>query len=188
MHSGHGFVVGLAILTLTLGACSSSNSSRYGGRDTLPSLRPAPTAPVEQSTLPPPPGAQTQPGQENPPLPGQEGQQGQQMASVTPGQAAPLPANGQPIEKTDVLGQWTIAAAATSCPAFVTLTGWNGGFRASTRNCTDPDLSKVGAWNIENNQVVLKDINGAPLAVMNRTGATRFDGQFSDGTPVSLVR
>lgn len=184
MHSGHGFAVGLAILTLALGACSSSNSSRYTSRG-LPSLRPAPTAPVEQSALPPPPGGQTQPGQEGLPPPAQPGQE---MASATPGTATPLPATGQPIEKTDVLGQWTIAAAATSCPAFVTLTGWNGGFRASTRNCSDPELSKVGAWNIENNQVVLKDINGAPLAVMNRTGATRFDGQFSDGTPVSLVR
>ncbi|MGE0230874.1 MAG: AprI/Inh family metalloprotease inhibitor [Flavobacteriaceae bacterium] len=185
MYAGHGFAVGLVMLALTLGACSSSNSSRVFQRDGLPSLRPAPTAPVEQSTLPPPPGAQTQTGQENLPPPGQ---QGQEMASATPGQPTPLPATGQPIEKTDVLGQWTIAGAATSCPATVTLTGWNGGFRASTRNCSDPELSKLGAWNIENNQVVLRDINGAPIAVMNRTGTTRFDGQFSDGTPVSLVR
>ena len=180
MRTGHIFRAGIAMLPLALGACSTS-SPTLGP----PPLRPAPTLPVERSSLPPPPGSDYQFGQPGLPPPGQEGQE-QEMASAGP--PAPLPAAGQPVSQTDVLGQWTISSAVTTCPAFVTLTGWDGGYRASTRNCSDPALSRLGAWNIENNQVVLKDAGGVPIAVMNRTGTTRFDGQFTDGTPVSLVR
>ncbi|MGE0847606.1 MAG: AprI/Inh family metalloprotease inhibitor [Flavobacteriaceae bacterium] len=162
-------------MALALGACGSSRG--------LPSLRPSPTPPVSQQPLPPPdytvPQDDTvQTGEAPPPADG-----GQYAAVPT----TPPPPSA-PLEKTDVLGQWTIATTNATCTANIALTSWNGGYRASTRNCADPSLAALGAWNIENNQVVLKDDAGQPIAVMNRTGPTRFDGGFTAGGSVSLVR
>ncbi|MFN0264989.1 AprI/Inh family metalloprotease inhibitor [Tepidamorphus sp. 3E244] len=105
---------------------------------------------------------------------------GPQPSSVATTVAAP--------KKEDVLGQWTIADSFSSCQLNVSLTGWSGGYRASTRNCTSEELKKIGAWNIEGNSVVLKDQSGAQVAVLSRKSERRFDGSLSAGGAVALLR
>jgi hypothetical protein len=141
-----------------------------------------------------------------PQQPGQFGQPGQaqQVANQTLAQAqtqtqAQLPAQAQtqlqqaavsaaPPTQQELLGQWTIADNTVQCQLNVSLTGWQGGYRASTRNCHGSELKEVGAWNISGNQVILKTQDGTQLAVLRRTGARRFDGALAAGGPVAMLR
>ncbi|MEO1161826.1 MAG: AprI/Inh family metalloprotease inhibitor [Pseudomonadota bacterium] len=163
----------------------------------------APGQPVyQQPGVPQQPGQfgqQTQPGQF-----GQPAQQAQQVANQTLAQAqtqaqAQLPAQAQtqlqqaaasaaPPTQQELLGQWTIADNIVQCQLNVSLTGWQGGYRASTRNCHGSELKQVGAWNISGNQVILKTQDGAQLAVLRRTGPRRFDGALAAGGPVAMLR
>ncbi|MEO1197657.1 MAG: AprI/Inh family metalloprotease inhibitor [Pseudomonadota bacterium] len=59
---------------------------------------------------------------------------------------------------------------------------------ASTRGCGEVTLSQIGAWNVEGNNVVLKDTNGAPLATLARTGDSSFSGATSGGGGISMSR
>ena len=113
-----------------------------------------------------------------------------QQQPAQPAQPAPsaVATAVAPPAKEDVLGQWTIADASSSCQLNVSLTGWNGGYRASTRNCTSEELKRVGAWNIEGNNVVLKDQGGKQVAVLARSNDRRFDGALAIGGPVAMLR
>ena len=143
---------------------------------------PAPVSPVAGEPLAPPPGQQVA-GQP------QAGQPGAQVAG-TPQAAQPSPVatTVTPPRREDVLGQWTIADASSSCQLNVSLTGWSGDYRASTRNCASDDLKKISAWNIEGNNVVLKDQGGAQVALLSRSSERRFDGLLVSGGAVALMR
>ncbi len=159
-----------------LAACSSAAQRWQGGPAMSPGPRTsaAPTPRVSSQQLPPPgaPGA-VQAGE----LPGQAQQQ---MAAV--------PAPSGPPTRESVLGQWQLAGPGNSCQANIALTSWEGGYRASTRGCSSPELTSVGAWNIEGNLVVLKDNEGNPVARLTRTAPTRFDGRLELGGGVSMSR
>lgn len=139
--------------------------------------------------------------------PGQQGQFGQlaqqgQVTNQTLAQTqtqAQLPAQAQaqlqhaaasaaPPTQEELLGQWTIADNVVQCQLNVSLTGWQGGYRASTRNCHGSELKEVGAWNISGSQIILKTQDGAQLAVLRRTGPRRYDGALSAGGPVAMLR
>ena len=92
------------------------------------------------------------------------------------------------IGRTDLLGGWTIASSGDSCQLFMTLTSWTGGYRASTRGCSSEQLKSISAWNLNGSQVVLAGQGGAPVATLQSSGGTRFDGQISGGGPVSFYR
>ena len=89
--------------------------------------------------------------------------------------------------RTDLLGGWTITSAGDSCQLFMTLTSWTGGYRASTRGCTNQTLKSIQAWNLQGSQVVLAGQGGSPLATLASSGNNRFDGQAS-GQGVSFYR
>lgn len=102
--------------------------------------------------------------------------------------AAAAPANAQQVGRTDLLGGWKLASGADNCMAFMTLTTWSGGYRANTRGCATPVLTGISAWDLNGNQVVLKDGAGQVVAQLYSSQSGRFDGQTATGLPVSLYR
>lgn len=108
---------------------------------------------------------------------------------VAPVATAPTPpAASAPLGRTDLLGGWTIASSGDSCQLFMTLTSWTGGYRASTRGCSSEQLKSISAWNLNGSQVVLAGQGGSPVATLQNSGGTRFDGQIAGGGPVSFYR
>ena len=103
-------------------------------------------------------------------------------AAVTPGSGV----NGG-LGRTALLGGWTITSAGDSCQLFMTLTSWTGGYRASTRGCTNTTLKSIQAWNLQGAQVVLAGQGGSPLATLASSGNNHFDGQ-ANGQSVSFYR
>lgn len=179
MYSGNSVLlfrtIAIAATALMLAGCGNSMSRRMPIQ-----MNPAPTAPVASEQLAPPSGMAQQPGESaaiSNPAPQPSAQQPSSVATT-----------GAPPAKEDLLGQWTIADSTSSCQLNVSLTGWSGGYRASTRNCTSEELKKIGAWNIEGSNVVLKDQAGQPLAALARTGERRFDGSLAIGGAVAILR
>ena len=125
-------------------------------------------------------------------------------ASAAPGAAAPIATpNGDVVAaaepapahaagglgRTDLLGGWTIASGGDSCQLFMTLTSWTGGYRASTRGCSNGTLKSISAWNLEGKSVVLAGTGGAPVAHLSSSGNNRFDGRTDGGAaPVTFYR
>ncbi len=91
------------------------------------------------------------------------------------------------IGRTDLLGGWTITSAGDSCQLFMTLTSWTGGYRASTRGCTNDVLKSISAWNLQGSEVILAGQGGSPLAHLASSGNNRFEGQ-ANGQGVTFYR
>ena len=147
----------------------------------------APTVPVTQGAalqpLPPLPG---QPGApvvdpNAPPVPGQQ-------AALTPPKPTTPGAGGGTINRTDLLGSWKVTSSADSCQLSTSLTSWAGGYRASSRGCTSPDLVKISAWVVQGNQVILKGSDGSTAATLSSAGPERFSGTTSSNQPIALSR
>ncbi|WP_306142520.1 protease inhibitor Inh/omp19 family protein [Roseibium sp. MMSF_3412] len=98
------------------------------------------------------------------------------------------PSNAQQVGRTDLLGGWKLASSGDNCQAFMTLTTWSGGYRANTRGCSTPTLSGISAWDLNGNQVVLKDGSGVIVAQLYSSEPGKFNGQTSTGSPISLFR
>jgi len=162
-------------------AACSSNSSR------VRPLPPMPAGPVSTQPLPDP-TLQQPPVDPNAPVQTMDDQMVDSTTPDQPQQMAALPQGQDTPTKEQVLGQWQLAGPGDSCQLFVTLTGWTGGYRASTRGCASPELTSVGAWNIEGNLVVLKDNEGNPVARLAKSGATQFNGRLDLGGNVSMSR
>jgi hypothetical protein len=112
------------------------------------------------------------------------------VASADPAPAAAGGASAAGgLGRTDLLGGWTIASSGDSCQLFMTLTTWTGGYRASTRGCSNGVLKSISAWNLDGKQVVLAGTGGAPVARLSSSGNNRFDGRTEGGTaPVTFYR
>ncbi len=173
-------VAGVLILALPALAACSGNSSR------VRPLPPMPTGPVATQPLPDPNATAAQTPESPPPPPFDSqtdtgtGEPQQQTAALPQAQETPT--------KESVLGQWALAGPSDSCQLFVTLTSWTGGYRASTRGCSSPELTSVGAWNIEGDLVVLKDNDGNAVARLAKAGATQYNGRLDLGGAVSMTR
>ena len=128
-----------------------------------------PVGQVTSTPLPPPPG--TYPGTD--------------MASVDPSAGA---AGAVEVSRPDLAGGWTIASGGDSCQLSMTLTTWSGGYRASTRGCTNPALQKVSAWNLEGRQIMLLDDSGGTVARLYASTKTQYNGTTAAGGPVSFSR
>jgi hypothetical protein len=153
-------------------------------------LAPAPTGSVTASPLPPPGGVPGDPLQTAPSglaalNPGtQTGAPGAGLATPA---AAPAAGNVE-VGRTDLLGGWTVAAAGDSCQLFMTLTTWSGGYRASTRGCSNAALTGISAWNMEGQQIQLLNDSGATLARLYPSSKTQFSGQTEGGGPITVSR
>jgi hypothetical protein len=168
------------VLTLLLVGCESMPFDRESSRTTQPAPLPAaPTAPVTQTTLPPPPGTALPPA-------------GTDTAALDPAlqtpAAPPAAASGVELTRPDLLGSWTIAAAGDSCQLSMALTTWTGGYRASTRGCSNEALKGISAWTLEGNQVQLFNDAGATVVRLYPASKTQFNGQTEGGGPVTVSR
>lgn len=178
-------VIAVAILGLSLAGCQTIGNpfdglGRSSGAPTpLPS---APTKPVAATQLPPPEPAQTTAEEE---LRGSA-----DPAAAEPGAAPAVPTQVANIalEREDLIGGWKITSRGSNCQLFLTLTGWTGGYRATTRGCSNEELGGVAAWDLNGKQVVLKGDGGTEVARLYPTGPERFDGQTAGSSAVSVFR
>lgn len=170
------------VCALTLGGCGSIGAIGINS----PSNQPPPGQVA--GGLPPPmaPGVGEPPGGAviAEPLPPAAGGTATPVAAAPP--AAPV-ASGT-VGRTDLLGGWTIASSGESCQLFMTLTSWTGGYRASTRGCSSDMLKSISAWNLQGSQVILAGQGGTPIARLQSSGGSRFDGSAEGGGAVSFYR
>ncbi|MCX5494323.1 AprI/Inh family metalloprotease inhibitor [Kaistia dalseonensis] len=192
-------------LALALAGCGSFGAvglgpmeqSRPPESDTLP---PVASAPIEKTTLPPPPGVTATTAPNSAPLPPTTDANGQPLpgtptapgatttAAAPPVSTGPSTASGAELGRTDLLGGWTLTSGSESCQLFMTLTSWTGGYRASTRGCQSPTLKSISAWSLSGSNVVLSGNGGAPVANLSSAGGNRFNGQTTSSQPVSFYR
>lgn len=164
-------------IVLGLVACfGSSGCAGFGFGSGEPAPAPLPAVPAAQVTaaaLPPPTPLPETPVEE--------------PAPITPA-ALPAPEAQLAIQRSDLLGGWTIESGGERCQLFMVLTGWSGGYRASTRGCQSPELKGVSAWDLAGKEITLKDSATAPVAQLYATEPGRFNGRLSTGVAVSVYR
>ena len=121
---------------------------------------------------------------------GQTAPQGQTAAAGqnTLTQFTPPPTALDAAEPGQLSGAWTISDATGSCQLFLTNTTWTGGLRASTRGCTSPELQKVSAWNTNDKEIILKDLDSQEIARLARTAQTQYQGVLASGGGVAFFR
>lgn len=170
--------VALAVgLVVTTAGCQRLT----GGGNYAAPLPATPTTPVGQGTL--------QPIDAGAPPPGQivsEPTTAEPVNLAT--NPVPEPSAALEIGRSDMLGGWKLAASGDNCMAFMTLTSWEGGYRANTRGCNSPSLKGISAWSLTGKQVVLKAAGGDVVAQLYATSPTQFNGQMSTGGQISLYR
>ncbi len=166
-------IVGLVVLAA--GCQRLSGSRNYA--EPLPAT---PTTPVGTGTL--------APLDPNAPPPGTAVNDPNAALTDLASNPVAAPANAQNVGRTDLLGGWKLSSSGDSCMAFMTLTAWSGGYRANTRGCATPVLSGISAWDLNGNQVVLKDGSGLIVAQLYSSAPGQFNGQTSTGSPISLYR
>ena len=172
----------LGLAALASAGCSMSVPFMGDSRSESPApIAAAPAGSVTATPLPPPEAPAGDPAQ-----------QPSGLAALDPAlqgaAAAPPPATDVEVGRTDLLGGWTIASAGDSCQLFMTLTTWSGGYRASTRGCSNASLQTISAWNMEGKQVQLLNDTGATVARLYPSSKTQFNGQTEGGGPVSVSR
>ena len=207
-----GATLTVAILALGAAGCSmmpwGDDEPQTSSIEPRP-LPPAPTAPVTAAPLPPP-AAPTLAAPATPPgaVPPASGARCARSCAGGSGRIAcarrhdhrprraccarsgspPAAVANVEVGRTDLLGGWTIAAAGDSCQLFMTLTTWSGGYRASTKGCSNDALKNISAWNMEGRQVQLLNDSGATVARLYPATKTQFNGQTEGGGPVSVSR
>ncbi|MEP1932268.1 MAG: protease inhibitor Inh/omp19 family protein [Roseibium sp.] len=150
------------------------------GRNYAAPLPATPTTPVNSGDL--------QPLDPNAPLVGSTVTDPNAGATDLATNPVTAPAGAQQIGRSDLLGGWKLSSASDNCMAFMTLTTWSGGYRANTRGCVTPVLSGIAAWDLNANQVVLKDGSGQIVAQLYSSQSGQFNGQTATGAPISLYR
>ncbi|RAI04512.1 hypothetical protein DLJ53_04410 [Acuticoccus sediminis] len=155
---------------------------------TYAAIQPAPSRPVQQAPLAPPPAVEQPPQPETPeapvsgePLPGDQGTGGTNVAAAQPSSVS--------VGRTDLLGGWTISSGGDNCQLFMSLTTWTGGYRASTRGCSQPSLAGIAAWDLNGSTVTLKGGDGsAAVATLRANSAQNFSGSTAEGSGITVSR
>ena len=175
-----GVLVASSFLALALAGCQSDRFSRV---DMRPAPLPAaPSGTVTAGQLPPP----VQPGTTDPSqFPAAPGSSGMQQNAGE--QVAALEQNAADITAGGVAGVWNASISGQSCRVATPQTRFGQGFRAGPLRCPAP-LDGVKSWNVSGKQLALYDESGSILARLYSSGGNRFDGQTSNGQPVSLSR
>ncbi len=171
---------GKLVLVLGLVVLAAGCQRFSGGRNYAAPLPATPTTPVGAGTL--------APLDPNAPQVGTAGLDPAAAPADLASNPVAAPSGAQDIGRTDLLGGWELSSAGENCKAFMTLTTWSGGYRANTRGCASPGLTGIAAWDLNGNQVVLKDGTGVIVAQLYSSAPGRFDGQTSTGSPISLYR
>ena len=172
---------------LVLAGCMS-------GSNTLRPLPPVPTTSVSASSLPEPITFGQEPEVQSQTLDDVSGVDpnapfdGTQQSASLDGSTLQAPPGATAVAEDDLVGAWSATTPAATCSINLSLTTWQGGYRASTRNCADVQMSGLTAWAVEGQQVILKGPEGEPLGRLFRTGATRYAGQMETGQALTLYR
>lgn len=91
------------------------------------------------------------------------------------------------VTKEQMVGNWRVAYAGSSCDMFLTLTNLGSGSRGGTRGCAG-ELTTMGSWEVSSKMVQFKDRSGNTIGRVYRTADNRFDGTTNSGQPLSLSR
>ena len=174
-------VAGLAVM-LALAGCQRTSFNELDTRPPGPApLQAQPVPSVSSSQLPDPTAGDTSQFPAAP-MSGTATVPGAQPAGGDVAAATALD-----VSKEQMVGNWRVSSAGSSCDMFLTLTNLGSGSRGGTRGCAG-ELTAMGSWEVAGKQVVLKDRNGNPLARLYKTAETRYDGSTNGGQPVSLSR
>jgi len=167
-----GPIVGVCCGALVLAGC-------FGSKPKVAALPPAQTAPVRTAALPPPPEAEVPAPVSEEPLPEPD----------APAASVPPESSALEIGRTDLLGGWALASGGQTCQLFMSLTTWTGGYRASTRGCSEPQLADISAWDLNGKTVTLKGGEGAvPVASLVATDQQTFNGATAQGAAITVSR
>ncbi len=174
-------LIAVSLAALVASGCSSTRFSSMDSAQPAP-LQPAPSGTVSSSQLPPP----AQPGASDPSrFP--QAPQNTQVASLPPnGNGAP-PAGAADLTASSVAGVWNVSVAGQSCKVATPQTKFGAGYRAGPLHCPPP-IDGIKSWNVAGKQLTLYDQDGGTLARLYSSGGEKFNGQTSNGQPISLTR
>ena len=170
----------LAASLVTLMTVAGCTSSRLSSMDTPAPLPAAPAGTVTSGQLPPPvqPGAAS--ASQFPAAP-------QTQVAALPADGGAAAANAPDLTAASVAGVWSASVSGQSCKVATPQTKFGQGFRAGPLRCPSP-VDGLKSWNVSGKQLTLYDETGSPLARLYSSGEGRFDGQTSNGLPISLNR
>lgn len=172
------FVATGLVLTLALAGCQRTSSNSYENLPSQPApLQAQPVGGVQGSQLPPP-GATDSSQYPTAPM------NNTAMASASP---AAAPGNAMDVKKEQMVGNWRVSAAGSSCDMFLTLTNLGGGSRGGTRGCVG-ELTAMGSWEVSGKSVQFKSRAGDVIGTVYKSADNRYDGSTASGQPVSLSR
>ena len=180
--------IGLAAAALAALFASGCSSTRMASMDsTQPApLEAAPSGSVtSKQQLPPPTGPGAADPSQFPAAPAGSSSGGTQMASLPPDGSAP--AGASDLTAASVAGVWNVNVAGQSCKVATPQTKFGQGYRAGPLHCPAP-VDGIKSWNVSGKQLTLYDQNGGTLARLYSSGGSKFDGQTSNGQPISLTR
>ena len=92
-----------------------------------------------------------------------------------------------PVTAASVAGVWTVNVGGQTCKVATPQTKFGAGYRAGPLRCPAP-VDGVKSWNVGGKQLTLYDQNGGTLARLYSSGGEKFNGQTSNGLPISLSR
>jgi Protease inhibitor Inh len=170
-------LLAVSLAALVASGCSTSRFSSLGGDQPAP-LEAAPAGKVTANQLPPPAAPGTTDPSQFPNAPQN------QVASLPPGEA---PAGAADLTAASVAGVWNASVSGQSCKVATPQTKFGSGFRAGPLHCPAP-IDGIKSWNVAGKQLTLYDENGGTLARLYSSGGEKFDGQTSNGLPISLTR
>lgn len=168
------FATGL-LVAVTLAGCQRTSYNPYSDLPAQPAPLQAQPVPSVQSSQLPPPGGSSQ----FPTAPAQE------TAALDPNASAPAAA--MDVTKEQLVGNWRVSHAGSSCDMFLTLTNLGSGSRGGTRGCAG-ELTAMGSWEVSGKMVQFKDRTGNVIGRVYKSADNRFDGTTNSGQPVSLSR
>ena len=173
-------LVAVSVAAFAVAGCSSTRFSSMDSTQPAP-LQPAPSGTVSSSQLPPPAQPGTADPSQFPSAPGQ----GTQVSALPP--SGQPPATATDLTPSSVAGVWNVSVSGQSCKVATPQTKFGSGYRAGPLHCPSP-MDSVKSWNVSGKQLTLFDQDGGTLARLYSTGGEKFDGQTSNGQPISLTR
>ncbi|NJL07046.1 MAG: AprI/Inh family metalloprotease inhibitor [Methylacidiphilales bacterium] len=97
------------------------------------------------------------------------------------GEAAPAKAS------SPFNGSWQFSNGQKACMMTLSTSSGSSGSVSASGDCWNA-YTKAKGWKLQGNEMVLTDSGNEPIARLQSTGATRYDGYGADGEPVVLVR
>lgn len=173
-------LVAVSLAALVASGCSTSRFSSMDEQQPAP-LQAAPAGQVTGNQLPPPASPGTTDPSKFPTAPPPN----TQMASLPPDGAPP--AGASDLTAASVAGVWNASVSGQSCKVATPQTKFGSGYRAGPLHCPAP-IDGIKSWSVAGKQLTLYDENGGTLARLYSSGGEKFDGQTSNGLPISLTR